>query len=277
MPTLPVTSRLSLFGEAGMGITSRSGFEDGTTPVVRDANFWSPLLGGGVDYRTTDRLALTGGVTYVRGRTADAQPRTVVASAGLRYTMRPLPPERVAAALDGNYLFPRQVLQFEYTFGVGYAVNTFLSRKIPVFWGGNARVDHGFALHYDRNVFHTRKIFSFDVGGSASTWASNQKDQHFVTLSLYPLLRLTMVRTAAADLYFQYSLAGPTFISEPTVDDHALGRHFTFQDFMGVGAFIGKGRRLTAGIKINHYSNGNIFTENAGVKVPLTVTLGYVF
>jgi hypothetical protein len=55
------------------------------------------------------------------------------------------------------------------------------------------------------------------------------------------------------------------------------GRHFTFQDFMGAGAFLGRGRHVAAGIKINHYSNGNIFTQNAGVKIPLTVTLGYTF
>jgi hypothetical protein len=29
------------------------------------------------------------------------------------------------------------------------------------------------------------------------------------------------------------------------------------------------------GVKINHYSNGNIFTQNAGVKIPLTFSVGY--
>jgi hypothetical protein len=30
-------------------------------------------------------------------------------------------------------------------------------------------------------------------------------------------------------------------------------------------------------VKINHYSNGNVFTDNAGVKVPLTFGFGYTF
>ena len=77
--------------------------------------------------------------------------------------------------------------------------------------------------------------------------------------------------------YFVYSLVGPTYISKTTLDGLDTGRHFTFQDFMGIGAFFGKARRFNAGIKINHYSNGNIFTQNAGVKIPLTFSLGYVF
>ena len=55
------------------------------------------------------------------------------------------------------------------------------------------------------------------------------------------------------------------------------GRHFTFQDFMGVGAFLGKARRVSAVLKINHYSNGNLLTDNAGIKVPLTLGLGLTF
>jgi opacity protein-like surface antigen len=276
-PALPLTRRVSLFAEAGLGITSRSGFEIGTAPVVRDANFGSVLLGGGVDYHVSNTWDLTAGITYVRGKRTANQPSTQFASGGFRYHMRPLPADRVAANRDSGFLFPRQLVQLEYTTSVGYAINRFVSRTVPIFWGGNVKVDNGLAIHYDRNVFHTRKIFSLDVGTSASYWRSRDSRQKFSTLSVYPLLRFTLLRRAAADLYFQYSLAGPTFISELVLDGLATGRHFTFQDFMGVGVFIGPQRRLSAGVKINHYSNGNIFTENAGVKVPLTVTLGYSF
>ena len=132
-------------------------------------------------------------------------------------------------------------------------------------------------MHYERNVFHAKRLFSFDIGVSAGTYRTQQLDDHFATVSFYPLLRLTFLRTAAADMYFVYSLAGPTYISETVLDGRDTGRHFTFQDFMGVGFFIGKARRFNAGVKINHYSNGNIFTQNAGVKIPLTISLGYTF
>ena len=49
----PLSSRVSVYGEGGLGITSRSGFEiDGTT-VIGDAHFASALLGAGVEYRAT--------------------------------------------------------------------------------------------------------------------------------------------------------------------------------------------------------------------------------
>jgi len=45
---------------------------------------------------------------------------------------------------------------------------------------------------------------------------------------------------------------------------------------MGIGMFTGKKKNLNAGLRIAHFSNGNIFSENNGVKVPLTFSLGYV-
>lgn len=278
-PQLPVTSRATLFGEAGFGITARAGFEDadGVQPIVRDANYSSLVLGGGADYRLTRGLDFTAGVLYVRGNEAARQPRTLFASGGLRFNMRPLPPEEVAANRDAGYFFPHQIVQAEFTGSVGYGVNTFLSRDVPVFWGGKVLVDRGVGLHYTRNLFHTRKYFAIDLGASGSFWRSRTEGQKFATLSIYPLLRFTLLRSAAADVYFQYSVAGPTFISERRLDSLETGRRFTFQDFMGIGAFFGENRRFTAGVKINHYSNGNIFTENAGVKVPLTATLGVTF
>ena len=278
-PQLPVSSKLRLFGETGIGITSRAGFEDadGVTPIVRDANYGSLVFGGGVDYRLTPALDFTAGVLAVRGDDPARQPRALFASGGIRYTMRRLPDAQAAANRDAGLVFPHQVTQIELTGGAGYGVNTFLSRDVPVFWGGRALVDRGLALHYTRNVFHTRKIFSLDIGGSASFFRSRGDRQKFAALSFYPLLRFTLVRSRAADYFFQYAVAGPSWISETRLDGLDTGRWFTFQDFMGVGTFFGSRRQYTAGVKINHYSNGNIFTENAGVKVPLTLTLGYTF
>jgi hypothetical protein len=46
---------------------------------------------------------------------------------------------------------------------------------------------------------------------------------------------------------------------------------------MGIGILAGKKRNLEAGIKIAHYSNGNIFPQNNGVMIPLTFGLGYTW
>jgi hypothetical protein len=274
---LPVARRWSAYGEGGLGFTSRTGFSLGDTPVVTDAHYASLLLGGGAEYRLTPSWDLTGGVTFSPGRDDVRQPHTIFYSSGFRYTVRPLPAERVDANRDAGVIFPRHVIQVEYSSGTGYEVNDFVSRKVPIFWGGHAKVDFGIAPHYERNVFHTRRVFALDVGASAGFYKTRQNNDRFVTLSVYPLFRFTFLRARLADMYFVYSLAGPTYISKVILDDLNTGRHFTFQDFMGIGWFAGANRNLNLGVKINHYSNGNIFTQNAGVKIPLTFSVGYAF
>ena len=273
----PIGSRAYVYGETGYGLGSRTGFMlDGRTGVA-DAHYGSLVVGGGVDADVTRNWGLTAGFTVVPGRESLDQPRTTFISGGFRYTMRALPPEKVEEVRREAAVFPRQVVYAEISTGVGYGVNTFFNKKVPIFWGGDARVDRGVAVHYEKNVFHGKRLFSLDIGASAGTYRTLHLDDRFRTLSFYPLLRFTFLRTAAADMYFAYSLAGPTWISGQILDGHDTGRHFTFQDFMGLGFFLGRGRHLNAGVKINHYSNGNIFTQNAGVRIPLTFSIGYAF
>jgi Lipid A 3-O-deacylase (PagL) len=273
----PVRGPWSAYGEGGLGLTSRTGFRLGGPRAVMDAHYPSVLVGSGVEYRLTPSWDLIGGVTFSPGNASVSQPRTIYASGGLRYTMRPLPPDRVEANRDSGFRFPRQIVQIEYSSGTGYGVNNFVSRKIPVFWGGHAQVDFGIAPHYERNVFHTSRTFALDLGVGAGFYKTQQNDDRFYTLSLYPLFRFMFLRARLTDMYFAYSLAGPTYISRTMLDEADTGHHFTFQDFMGIGWFAGRNRNLNVGVKINHYSNGNIFTQNAGVKIPLTLSLGYAF
>jgi hypothetical protein len=46
---------------------------------------------------------------------------------------------------------------------------------------------------------------------------------------------------------------------------------------MGLGVFFGEKRSYNAELRIMHYSNGNIFTENSGVAVPVQFTFGKTF
>jgi opacity protein-like surface antigen len=275
---VPINRRISAYGEAGIGLTSRSGFEFGTQPVVRDAHFANLLLGGGIEYHVNRKWDLLGSTLYSQGNSEQNQPGTLFTSGGFRYTMRELPAAVVEENRRGGYIFPEHMVQVSYTSDtLGYGWNTLVSRKIPIFWGGNVRVARGFAVHYEQNVFHTKKIFGFDVGGSAGFWRSRENADRFHSLSIYPLFRFTFLRTRPADVYFSYSLAGPTYISKSVLDGLATGNAFTFQDFMGFGVFLGPRRQFNVGVKINHFSNGNIQTENAGVKIPYTFHLGYTF
>lgn len=275
-PQVPV-GRLTLFGEVGLGITTRRGVFVDDVAAIAPASYASALLGGGADYHLSGPWDLSAGVTWSPGSSRHAQPATLLGSAGFRYNLRRRPPPPGAGDAPATAAFPRSVLQAEYTTGVGYGVNDFVSRKVPIFWGGAVKVARGAAVHFQRNVFHTRKRFGFDLGASASWLESRGEGDRLVALSAYPLFRLTVLRFPAADIHVFYSLAGPSYVSRSVIDGRDTGGAFTFQDFMGVGAFVGRGRRVSAAVKINHYSNGNILTENAGVKVPLTFGLGLTF
>jgi opacity protein-like surface antigen len=275
---VPLNARVSAYGEGGLGITSRSGVEINKVTAVQSAHYAAGLLGAGLAYHATPNTDLTLGATYSPGRKSFSQPSTRLFTAGIRYQMRPLPDATVEDNRLAGYEFPENIVRLGYSTNLpGYGVNNFFSGPVPIFWGGNVETMSGYTLDYERNVFHTRKRFAFDLGASASYWTSNANQEIFRTLSVYPLFRFFLARTQPADLYFGYSLAGPTFLSRTVIDGRDTGERFTFQDFIGVGAFLGKPRRLNAEIGIKHFSNGNIFTTNASIKIPLTLTLGLTF
>jgi hypothetical protein len=274
----PIAQRTSIYGEAGLGIASRHGFGVNGAAVVSDASHAAPLLGAGVEYRLRPSWDLTAGATFIRGRASDRESSALMIDGGFRYTIRPPATGSAGQGSSPDNLFPRtRLLQVEYTTAFGYSINDFVSTKVPIFWKGDVQVDRGVAVHYDRTVFHTRSVFAIEAGTSVSAWRTRGDGESFYTLSVYPLFRFVLVRTRTVDVYFCYSLAGPTFISSRTLDGRDLGSQFTFQDFLGGGVYLGASKRAVVGVKINHYSNGNLFPENAGVMVPVTLTFGWAF
>ena len=151
-----------------------------------------PVFGGGLEYHVNPKWDLTFGGNYSPPSAAEKQPHTLMWSSGLRYNMRPLPPERGAANREAGYVFPETLLQLDYTTnGLGYGSNKAVSSKVPLFWAGDVQIAQGVAVHYDRNVFHTRRLFSLDIGASASYLRSRKEGDDLATLSVYPLLRFT--------------------------------------------------------------------------------------
>ena len=275
---MPVSDRISVFGEGGLAITNRGGFDVAGGPALKDAQFASPLFGGGVEYRVNRTLDLLVGSVIIPARAQDNNPRTIFTSAMLRYTMRPVPPERIADVVRAGYIFPDNLVQVGYaTDAFGFSLNNFFNETVPIFWGGDVKVKRSVvSLQWERNLFHTKKVFALDVGASFSEWRSRD-DVSFRTLSVFPVLRFTFLRSAAADVYASFSQAGPTYISRVVIDDLPTGSHFTFQDFMALGVFLGPHRRWNVEFNLNHYSNGNLMADNAGVMVPLALKFGYAF
>ncbi|MDD3080146.1 MAG: acyloxyacyl hydrolase [Paludibacter sp.] len=278
---LPLSSRFSLFGEAGLGVITRKGFSDEYTQqsVVTNAGYATVMMGGGVKYHINDGWALQLVGDYVPGKSNIGQPHTSFLGAGFSYNLRPLSEEKLQKGKESGYIHPKQWIQIGYSTNVfGYGINKLVSGNVlPIFWGGDAQVKQGLTFNYQRNIFHNPKVFALDWGVEAGFWQSNLKKDEFFTLSLYPVFRLNFLHTKPFDAYFYYSVASPTFISKIIIDDINTGEHFTFQDNMGVGFFFGKERNMNAEIKIGHYSNGNLFPYNDAVMIPLSFNVGYCF
>jgi Lipid A 3-O-deacylase (PagL) len=276
--TVPLNDSVYAYLEGGGGVTSRSGVDlNGETAVI-GAHYTSGMLGAGFDIKASRNIDVLLSATYLPGRQSFNQPSTRMYTGGLRYHMRPVPDAAVEANRDGGYVFPVNIMRLGFTTNaLTYGMNDLFSKKIPIFWGGHVETRHGITLDYQRNVFHTKKVFAFDLGASGSFYVSDGNGETFRTLSAYPMFRFFIWRTKPADMYFNYSIAGPTFISRPIIDDQQTGTRFTFQDFMGIGAFLSRDHRTNVEFGIKHYSNGNLFTTNASVKVPLTFTFGYTF
>ena len=275
---LPLSKKISAYGETGLAIFSRRGFKIDNSFAVKDFSYSTVLLGTGLEYHISPKWGILANLNYAPGNPENKQPHEIFYSAGIKYNLTPIPEEVVKQNAESGYIFPQHILQLGYsTNAPGYGPNNFLSKKVAIFWGGGIEVEKGLALRYQKNIFHTRKVFSFDAGLSAGYWKSKESNDEFYTLSIFPMLRFTVIRSNAADIYLFYSVAGPSFISKTVIDEKDSGKHFTFQDFMGFGSFLGKQKKMNAEISINHYSNGNIFVYNRGVKIPLTFTVGYTF
>lgn len=277
--TLPLGSNFSMYGEAGLGTITRKGLYDtNKNPIVKDANYASFLFGAGLKYQVSNRWALQLCANYSPENKAHKQPYTSFIGTGFQYNFKTFTPERLKKGAELGYKHPKQWIQFGYTSNVlGYGVNNAVSGKIPIFWGGDAEVESGVHLTYQRNVFHGPKVFSLDWGINASSWQTNLNHEKFFTLSIFPVFRLSYWHAKKFDAYFYYSVAGPTYISKTLLDGKKLGGHFTFQDNMGTGIFFGENRNLNAEIRIGHYSNGNTHVDNEAVKIPLSLNVGYAF
>jgi len=274
-PILPISKKFSLKGELGMAIVTRRGFDIDKLQILNDANYVGASRGVGLYYQLNSKWEFAAQASYSPQNKNENQPATEFYSAGFKFNMHPLTQEMVQRNASSGNIFPHQMIQLGYSSNaLGYGANKFVSKDAHVFWGGDAQVESGLALQYQRNVFHTKKVFSLDWGANASYWKSNKDRSEFYTISLFPLFRFTLIRTKPVDFYLNYSVAGPTYISRVEIDSLQIGKQFTFQDFMGVGAYIGKARRVNAEVRIAHYSNGNPFPKNEGVMIPLIFNLG---
>lgn len=158
---IQVLNKLSVFGKAGIGYITQTGFKVNNQIAVKDENYIDFLLGTGIRYQVNNKWALNiSGLIPTSTKNFQA-PYKIFYSAGLTYSVTKLPQTKSTAKTEkNNFLFPKNMIQAGFaTNTLGYAVNAF-AEKTYIFWGGDVEIKNGFTVLYQRNIFHTRKVFS---------------------------------------------------------------------------------------------------------------------
>lgn len=272
-------SNTRLYVEAGISNVARTGFKINKEVVIPSVRYIYPIASTGLLYPISSKIDASLNFTYSPKNGKYDQPSTSFLAGGIVFHVRETSEEVKSSYLNTEYAFPDHLLQFAYAsdfagFDINRQFSSGLDTSIPIFWLGDVFVENGISASYQKNIFHTEKSFSFSAGASMSYY-NPQKGDSFFTVSVFPVIKWWFLRTKPVDLYFNYSLIGPAYISSSILDNIDTGEEFTFQDFMGIGFLFGKERKYNLDLKIAHYSNGNIFTENPGVAVPLSISFGY--
>jgi hypothetical protein len=280
--------KLAVYGEAGVANVTRIGFSIEDQVIYSDAHFASLMYGFGFNYKLNNKWRWNANSTFIPKSVKENQPSISQVTFGFEYHINKLSNAQVEKYENNGYFFPKNMLQVSYGnskigfganrfFGMSLKVGAFESFGIPVFWVGEVKAAHSFSLTYQRLVFRTEKIFSLDWGVSVTAFQTEATKENVLAFSIFPTMRFYLLRRKGFDMYTNYSLIGPTFLTKGNLDKLNTGPKITYQDTMGLGVFFGENRSYNTELRIMHYSNGNIFTQNSGVAVPIQFTVGKTF
>ena len=287
--SINLSKKITFFAEIGAANVTRSGFSIEDKVIYNDAHFGSLLYGFGFNYKLSERWRLALNGTFFPKSAKNNQPSISQTTFGFEYHIQKLD-DKLALEYENNekYFFPKNILQVSYgTSKIGFGVNRFFGMSlkvgdfesfgIPVFWVGEVKAANSFSITYQRMAFRTEKTFSLDWGVSITAFQTEETNEKVVAFSIFPTMRFYLMRKEKFDMYTNYSVIGPTFLTVSNIDKLNTGPKTTFQDTMGLGFFFGKKRTYNAEFRIMHYSNGNIFTKNSGVAIPIQFTFGKTF
>lgn len=280
--------KTTFYTEMGVANLTRFGFSIEDKVIYDDAHYASLIYGLGLQYWLTDKWRLSANGTFLPKSKKHNQPSITQVSFGFEYHLKQVDDKTADEYADNKYFFPKNIFQVSYGtgaigfgfnqfFGMSLPVGNFESFGIPIFWVGEVKAQHAFSLTYQRLIYRSEKIFSLDWGVSATYFQSRKGQTNVFAFSVFPVLRFYLLRNKGYDLYTNYSIIGPAFISKKDIDGFNSGPKITYQDTMGFGVFFGKQRKYNLELRIMHYSNGNIFTRNDGVAIPLQITFGKTF
>lgn len=96
-----------------------------------------------------------------------------------------------------------------------------------------------------------------------------------IVVALTPMFYLKRIPAPTwVDPYIAFGI-GPAYLTRKQLGDRNLGGHFGFQDLIGLGVHLGKGKKLAFSYAYIHYSNAGIFKPNQGIDIKHLFSLSY--
>ena len=281
--SIKLNDNISVYLNAGIASVNRTVSPELKEEIYKNSNYASLILGTGYEYKISDKWDMVFNVLYFPENIIEKNPYTLQVSAGVNYNIKKMDDEKIKERYKERYHFPENLLQVGYTNYVkNMTIHNFFANKdgngvIPVFWRGSARSTQALYLSYQRNVFHTQKRFSMDWGVNWTSMKSSENKTQIHAISFSPIFRFWLFRSSSLDFYTTYSIMGPTYISETSIDNIEIGEHFIYHDFINIGFLAGKSKNINIEFKITHYSNGEIFNQNSGLDIPILFNVGWAW
>jgi len=156
--------------------------------------------------------------------------------------------------------------------------------ELTLFYGGGPQQhdsdqkNRGWGVDYSfyKIVRSVRSELSFGVG---YTYMTNDADEHdsLYAISLYPQLTLYPSNPITLNPFFFVRALGPSYISENQFGSREQDNHFSFQSQVGIGIrpHITENQQIKIMLSWKHFSNANLFSDNDGFDLPITLSVGF--
>ena len=156
--------------------------------------------------------------------------------------------------------------------------------EVMIFYGGGPQQhdsdqhNRGWGVDYSfyKIVRSVRSELSFGVG---YTRLVNDADSHdsMYAISLYPQLTLYPENPVKLNPFFFVRALGPSYISDNQFGSREQDNHFSFQSQVGIGIrpYITEKQQIKIMLSWKHFSNANLFHDNDGFDLPITLSLGF--
>ncbi len=137
-------------------------------------------------------------------------------------------------------------------------------------------IEKGYMIFYEQKLFDLASFISFYAGGNLGRY--HKEDDTIYSASLSLASRFWLAHLVFLHPYVEIGLFGPTVFSKNEFKNEDLKSNFLFQNYLSVGTELGRGSGLNLELKAVRFFRANLVKpEPEGLKVPVLISLGYLF